>query len=1492
MRMSSLNTYRTQIRQVACSLDGKLLYTAKGKTLELYDLRAPSGDPKIRRKLKAPGEITGIVCGVSAGPVLTVRGRGCMTIMRFQRDCLKAVAELPEGLVDILENAEGIFALMGPGNVEPPRILQLDPRSGDVLAARPAPKDATRLGAASGAAVLAIASRRRQIHRVSFDDRCPSTMPEPDPERTNPDKPNGRSGCCCDPRDPGPQGGGRRLPPRTPPADHCDDGDDGVDDGCRFYTAAGWSIICVDRCRPERKPCQRALHSRVEQLQLVGGTLFATTRQGRSIEALDPGTLAVLGQYATPAPGSFVLAAPAAGAMIALAPDLSLFTTIPVANPTAQLDLQSALSERVFHGTDLQGESIGPQFALESRSVLVIPTVDPTQNYDGPSDGSTYKSAIETLLEPAGSSAAADAPIGKIRRYYDEVSNEQQQLDFTVFGADTANLYSGPPIEIANAIDSYFNGPFISGGMVSLTGIGPSPARVSLRGNETRTITAITSVGEEANGANQFEFTLEFAAAIMTFDLGNSNAIEIEQTGPSWTIEYTDSSGVTRNLVLDPSVLQNDVSLVFDTNGGNFQAEVNELSLAFAAMISPSPVASDFNSIEVFWGKRPGEGLGKLYMLLRFSTGGDVPYVTDFGSEAMRESFLGVDGDDLNVYLGSAEFDLTAPADDIEDVEKDFGSYLTKVIDLAEIRGTPYSDVRDPILGVASVDAGGSNAEIALATFLKLSETYGESPANILPEAGSGADPLDLANGFIEPGSTFPRDDRLKMIDYDAFFQMFYGRLVQAVSGDLGGSPAGGWDALKDFLKSFDTVYLFPVDPPPPAYPGAWSVDHPVQPGLRAFVLTLSESTIDPNGVGEPVRPKWGMNFQSFDPVIDSDSTRSPMEADTQTLAHELGHTLGLSDQYASTTFDPGLDYIGGLDPMGGSSSNWAHFCAYHKLALGWFGEDDRILLSPPPEEVTETTHVVLVPTEWWQSNLADAARAAVGVADDIPVAAAAICDLGNNGGLLNVIEARAPGPEFSQSLDSGSNPGRVTVMNILDYATGGRYGKIIADADTIPPDVIDNFFRYRRRLHRLARTLQETDIFDFANAPGFPFDGLRLEVVNEDSITVNGTPVPVFHCAITWTGGQAADVGFADNDQEWQSTDIAIDYIGNDPDNEEFGEDTWPDGEPLGVGNKIVIPSSGAEPHRVRVRVRNFGPKTARNVAVSLYLRDPGGGGEMNGEEPYATDIIAELPPVSESGPVDLHFPWDVPADQELHVCWRAEIDSFEIGTGAGAQVVVTDASPVNNWVQQNIFEADVTYASPPEPLLNRFSVGNDGPFRETARLVPVGLPPGVTLTVRPKKLRIPPFGKRTFSLRFDFDEELTEDPCRRQMDVLLHCLRTVDHDEELWGASLFKIHLRRKTTPAIQGNWYSNNLYLTGQMDPAIGVGSISIRLDFNNGEPATWLQTTLDPGGVFEAEFDTTGIAHESLVLAAAHYRGTSVFAPSVSSVAEIYRTLPPA
>jgi hypothetical protein len=770
-------------------------------------------------------------------------------------------------------------------------------------------------------------------------------------------------------------------------------------------------------------------------------------------------------------------------------------------------------------------------------------------------------------------------------------------------------------------------------------------------------------------------------------------------------------------------------------------------------------------------------------------------------------------------------------------------------------------------------------------TRLRVSDTHGGAGiARIEPGGGTGGDPLELATGVADSVSSFLKDDHHTMPDKDAFFEMVYGRLVQAVQDEQGGAPNGGWVTFRNYLSGYSTVFIIPVEAPPPAHAGAWSVANSGDNAdLRAFVIGLKEPTNDPNGIGGAVKPKWGIDFQSFDPAAPPDGI-SRLESDTRTWGHELGHTLGLGDQYPSAKFDPTIQYIGGLDLMGSSQSPWPHFCAYHKFALGWYADGDRILLQPPAPGDTETTEFILVPTEWWDGSQTAAARNAFAGAAGLPVGVAAICDLGGTGGVLATIEARAPTAEFSQDMDPDSDPGRVMVLNILDYSASGRYGQVIADVNDVPQEVVDGLLRYRRRLHKLAGNLQSGDILDMEDAPGFPFPGIVVEVLDAGSITIGSASVPVYRCQVEWTGGVAFDVGFADNDEEWRSSDIAIDYLGD-------GEASWPDGEPVGVGESVVIPTSGPpEPHRVLVRVRNFGTEVARNVEVELYLRDPGGGGELNGDEPYRTEIIEELLPESEAGPLVLAFPWDVPVNQEPHVCWRAQIGRFEVGEGGTAQTIVTDASVTNNWAQQNIFEADVTYASPPAPLVARFSVGNDGPFVERAKLVPQGLPEGVTLRVRPRILRVPAYSRRSFSLRFEFDEALVHDRCRREMNVLLQCLRFEEHFEEPWGASLFNIRLKRQTDSVLQGSWFGNNLTLEGDLEPPVSVGHVRIRLDFDNGQAATWVDADLSPGGTFDAAFSTAGVSHGGRVYAAAYYSGTDVFAPCVSPVTEIHQVLP--
>ncbi|MEE4189764.1 MAG: hypothetical protein V2I76_15145, partial [Roseobacter sp.] len=761
---------------VTCSQDARHLFSAQGRMLVQHALPADGNTPEIIARTKAPGEIVALHCGSPKGPIVAVRPDDCapgdplpLSLFRLDGDALCEIARLPSTLRDIAETSAGIVALLGPSENAPARLLRLDRRSGAVLSVRTADQDAEQLRPATGTAVLTVARASRRVRRVDFDENCPPDgSPVSPPDRSPGDKPRPqRPGCACcdsdDDKDRDPEG---RRPPRVPPRDHCDRGDDGVDDGCRFYTAFGAIIICVDRCRPDRDPCRRTLHAPVEHLFLVGGSLAAVTRNGRNLTLLDPLTLATQAERAAPGPNSFVLPAPAANAFVTVDRTIARFRVIqaaPATNATLDLQFEAEISERVFEGTDLTDNPIGPLFQIESKSVLVIPTVDPTQAYSGPQNGDSYKDALFNLLEPQGTAAAQEGPIAKVLRYYAEQSHQQQNIDFTVFGADTPQFYAGPPIEIEAAFESYFNGSFQPGAMISNVFPGESPAAVRFRGNETRNITAASSVGDTSGGANEYAFELSFPAALLRIALGGGLTVDINQAGPSWTIEYENSAGNNAFIVLDPSNLAQDVSVSFDAAGGTFDAELATLTEAVQTMIDATPEAGDFAPVEIVWGRRPNEGLGRLYVLFRFAAGGMVPRVTNPGTDSAIAAFFGIDANVLRFQIGAAVFDLSASQTAQDNAVREFSDYLVIVSRLAEIAATSDGIVTDPVLGAATVTLGSVGTSVLLGTRFELSDVHGQAPALIEAGSGSGADPLNLVAGQGVVGSDFAPDNSNSM---------------------------------------------------------------------------------------------------------------------------------------------------------------------------------------------------------------------------------------------------------------------------------------------------------------------------------------------------------------------------------------------------------------------------------------------------------------------------------------------------------------------------------------------------------------------------------------------------------------------------------------------------------------------------------------------------------------------------------------------------------
>ena len=1513
-------------RHIACDPTATRLYAARDATLKIYEIAQQEGAQATLSPLctiAAPGQITDITCGREDLIVSAVTQDGA-ALYRLRGERLDPLADLPRAPRAVVTSGTGreagVSVLLPPARGMMAEILHIDGRSGALISRREAAASVAQLRPVAGRAVLALDPQQRSVNRVDLNPNCRPERPggdgpRPGPERPTPYDDTGRGcGCCPPPRRPIPED--QRpdpIPPRRPPPEYCEDGSDGTQDDCFVYVVTGHSITCRNICRPGSTPCRRHVHRRIERLELVGHSLFALSKDGRALTRMDARSLHTIEEVTLPRSESLLLPAPAAGQLLALAPDLSQLTVVQAAQSALDLnfDLGAQVSEKLIVGTRGLVQSRGPQFASEPADVLIVPVAFPGQNYTPANSVAPYRDALWTLL---GTEATdEDAPLTKVLTYYEEQAKGRQDLSFTVFGADSGAYYTGGPIQIDQSVPSLYNGDFVAAGMQRLISLNTTRTRVSLRGNETREINAISSVNfnpDEDADAHHHPFTLRFPALVVRLNLDGTNRVQVGPGSTPWTLNYTDNTGAPQVLSLAHTALSAPYDQTFESAGvpSAFEAEVNELRTALNDALAASPQANDFEDIDVVWGKRAGETLGRLYILFRFAGGGDVPRFDDPGSTSEIGDFFQMPDDDARRWIGSVDLDPTLSPDDKADREAEFKNYLVLVSRLAEIAANAdanNSEVREAKLGSATFSYGESGGVLAYVTKFLMSEKHGGENAAIEPGAGQGADPLGLADAVPTPSSPFDADDHNVMPtqNKDKFFEMVYHRIIEAVEAEHNGPPPDGWDGLATYLAGFRTIYTFPVDAPPPGASGAWSIDLPGSTGaLRAFVRG-SQTTNAPDDIGESVSLRWAMNFQSFDPVAPTGGI-SPRESDVRTFAHEIGHTLGLKDMYSSTKFDPTIQYMSELDLMGSSQANWSHLCAYHKLALGWWtlDADERDRLDPPAEDTQRTTDFILVPTEWWGDiDEADARAAVPGAPGDAFVTGVVLLNLNGDGGVLGAIEARAPGPRFSgdmvPDMPTGAI-GRVTVTNILDYGENGRYGQIIEDTEDVPDAVVDGLLRYRRILHPIARNLQEGATFDFEGAPGFPYQGLELAIVDEGQITVNNggalgsSTVPIYHVRVDWTGRRNPDVGFQDREVDWQSTDIAIDYTGQMAGNPQSGPGDWSNGLPQGVGDTVQIPPSGssAESHQVIVQVHNFGDDTVEDVRVDLFLKDPGGAGDLGDGNPYRTQTIPSLGPVEDFGPTLLRFDWEVAPGQEPHVCWRAVVRDFRVPSGDSSQIVVSDASPTNNWAQQNIFESNVNFQSPPEPLESRFSVTNDGPFNEQAHLVAEGLPVGARLTIRPAVMRIPPYSQRTFRLRFEFDEDMIEDPCRREMDVLIRCIRNEEHNEELWGASLYKLRLTRKTDLSVEGYWIPPTLHLSGQIKPGIGVGQVSLRLDFRDGTEPVWISTALEPGGVYDTTFDVSGHPNSEEVFVMARYRGTAVFAPATSPTVRIARPTP--
>ncbi|EWZ34056.1 uncharacterized protein FOBCDRAFT_277547 [Fusarium oxysporum Fo47] len=340
------------------------------------------------------------------------------------------------------------------------------------------------------------------------------------------------------------------------------------------------------------------------------------------------------------------------------------------------------------------------------------------------------------------------------------------------------------------------------------------------------------------------------------------------------------------------------------------------------------------------------------------------------------------------------------------------------------------------------------------------------------------------------------------------------------------------------------------------------------------------------------------------------------------TVAHELGHNLGLGDQY---TPDTGRN-TGSWELMNWED-NLPHFTAFHRLTLGWVPSTDWVkcynFLLDGGVPVNET--VTLVPFEL-----------------GAPAA-----------GRFALIEIRiAPGWNYYIEYRIGQS------TQVGDRVLDTNNAIFVTDTDSTPGDAPiarPNIIRVPNdpdgdgSVLINGRDYRETDQTD----PTFPTD-FRISVSGIDGTKadikieygVSSRPDPLIR---PWPAGPG---------RQWQSPDIEVRNVRN------LADPAW-----------FNVPWSGHD-NTVVAKITNNGDLAAIGVVARFTVKNMNVGGAQEVPLGSGTDMH-DIPP---GGVVEFTAPWTLPDGG--HFCVTVRIDPYIV---PGTAPPVLERSVYNNWAQSN---------------------------------------------------------------------------------------------------------------------------------------------------------------------------------------------------------------
>jgi hypothetical protein len=794
-------------------------------------------------------------------------------------------------------------------------------------------------------------------------------------------------------------------------------------------------------------------------------------------------------------------------------------------------------------------------------------------------------------------------------------------------------------------------------------------------------------------------------------------------------------------------------------------------------------------------------------------------------------------------------------------------NYLNLMLDIAEAdKGFDENSFR---LDDVSVDFNSGTS--TLTTTIPISTIVGGPSGSLsLVESSELQQLFDSSSTVPNSDTTF--NNRKAIRDFDQLCNDVFTAAVQRFNDPNEAKAKLGHDA------GWDLAMIFPVEPaintpgdPESVQPWeTWNVNSLFRP-FEFRGVELVRTAFYANDKSVQLQGVWTLDFFT-----------SVGKPDIAMICHEIGHGIGFRDLYWNTGYRDDLAY---LDDWAMMCNHWnmPHHSGYHKLQAQWITDTEdrnrdqlnRVLVIPPtaPNQTIDT-EVLMVPVELWDNAYVNDARAAFGASTDMKVVQLVRLDLGGDGAVYDLIEARQVviGKHFSQHLPKTSG---ILITNAIEPWDDQRYAFNGA---------------YRRELHLLNPNnilSNPGDSFDLARAPELPAKGITVSVIDRKMVR----DANVFRIKVTRTNTDFIDLYFSSADPYYKNPDLWVDWAGDNvdsrgnPSRDPKDHHDYPIGQTTDQGEAVRVPHTGTELHWVVARLRNRGGVEALDVKLNFKICIPPGGGDRSGNfQSIGMETIHIMP----GGDVALPAvrKWEVPQGFTGHTCIAVEIADYRIPSPGGSALATDDVWIANNHAQKNVDEFIPLQSSPYDLTEFDYSVHNDAPRQEYAYLEPDGLPYGMKLTVTPNGQLVPAKSTVMFRCKLELDDKILDAGCRSDRQFRLITWRRETESSTKWGGVQYKVRPRKRCAVTLKGYWRPSNdeIRLDGTVSPDPGGGIVRIRLAFE-GQDAFWTPVVLGTGGVFTWQGRSSATSLDAI----AAFEGTALYGPAQSPPLKLYRTI---